>query len=165
MYPRALGLGKVELGGAATSSKSKYHKARWSLRCLGRKYISLARHVGERSEDWEHHKALPETGFSRTVQQTMMDTQEPQSGVALGNSQSHRWPVSFIHAIWFSLYKGIIISPWCCGSAALKTPANLGNSAVAMGLEGQFSFQSQRKAMPKTAQTTTQLHSSHTLVK
>ena len=28
-----------------------------------------------------------------------------------------------------------------------------------------FSFQSQRKAMPKSAQTTTQLHSSHTLVK
>ena len=31
--------------------------------------------------------------------------------------------------------------------------------------KGQFSFQSQRKAMPKNAQTTTQLHSSHTLGK
>ena len=31
--------------------------------------------------------------------------------------------------------------------------------------KGQFSFQSQRKAMPKNAQTTTQLHASHTLVK
>ena len=31
--------------------------------------------------------------------------------------------------------------------------------------KGQFSFQSQRKAMPKNAQTTSQLHSSHTLVK
>ena len=30
---------------------------------------------------------------------------------------------------------------------------------------GQFSLQSQRKAMPKNAQTTAQLHSSHTLVK
>ena len=30
---------------------------------------------------------------------------------------------------------------------------------------GQFSFQSQRKAMPKNAQTTAQLYSSHTLVK
>ena len=29
--------------------------------------------------------------------------------------------------------------------------------------KGQFSFQSQRKAMPKKAQTTAQLHSSHTL--
>ena len=31
--------------------------------------------------------------------------------------------------------------------------------------KAQFSFQSQRKAMPKNAQTTTQLHLSHTLVK
>ena len=31
--------------------------------------------------------------------------------------------------------------------------------------KGQFSFQSQKKAMPKNAQTTTQLHSSHMLVK
>ena len=31
--------------------------------------------------------------------------------------------------------------------------------------KGPFSFQSQRKAMPKNAQTTTQLHSSHMLVK
>ena len=31
--------------------------------------------------------------------------------------------------------------------------------------KGQFSFRSQRKAMPKKAQTITQLHSSHTLVK
>ena len=31
--------------------------------------------------------------------------------------------------------------------------------------KGQFPFQSQRKAMPKNAQTTAQLHSSHKLVK
>ena len=31
--------------------------------------------------------------------------------------------------------------------------------------KSQFSFQSQRKVMPKNAQTTTQLHSSHTLAK
>ena len=31
--------------------------------------------------------------------------------------------------------------------------------------KGQFSFQSQKKAMPKNFQTTAQLHSSHTLVK
>ena len=43
-------------------------------------------------------------------------------------------------------------------------PANLENSAVATGLEkGQFSFQAQRKAMSKNAQTTAQLYSSHTL--
>ena len=39
--------------------------------------------------------------------------------------------------------------------------ANLENSAVAIGLEkGQFSFKSQRKAMPKNVQTTAQLQSS-----
>ena len=31
--------------------------------------------------------------------------------------------------------------------------------------KGQFSFQSQRKAIPKNIQTTTQLQSSHTLAK
>ena len=45
-------------------------------------------------------------------------------------------------------------------------PANLENSASAAGLEKvSFHFQSQRKAMPKNAQTATQLHLSHTVVK
>ena len=35
------------------------------------------------------------------------------------------------------------------------------NSSVATTGKGQFSFQSQRKAMPKNAQTTPQLHSSN----
>ena len=44
-------------------------------------------------------------------------------------------------------------------------PANLENSASGHRTgKGQFSFQSQRKAMPKNIQTTTQLHSYHTLV-
>ena len=41
-------------------------------------------------------------------------------------------------------------------------PANLENSSVATG-KCQFSFQSQRKAMPKNVETTTQLHSFHML--
>ena len=45
-------------------------------------------------------------------------------------------------------------------------PANLENSAVATALEkGQFSYQSQRKAMPNNVQTTAQLHSFHMLAK
>ena len=35
---------------------------------------------------------------------------------------------------------------------------------MAIGLENVFAFQSQRKAMPKNAQATKQLHSSHMLV-
>ena len=38
------------------------------------------------------------------------------------------------------------------------------NSGLRTG-KGKFSFQPQRKAMPKNAQTITQLHSSHTIVK
>ena len=45
-------------------------------------------------------------------------------------------------------------------------PSNLENSAVATELDkGQFSFQSLRKGIPKNAQTTAQLHSSHMLAK
>ena len=45
-------------------------------------------------------------------------------------------------------------------------PANLENSVSSYRTgKGQFSFQSQRKKMPKNVQTTTQLHSSHMLVK
>ena len=42
---------------------------------------------------------------------------------------------------------------------------NLGNSSGHRTEKGQFLFQSQRKAMPKNAQNTAQLHSSHTLVR
>jgi len=43
--------------------------------------------------------------------------------------------------------------------------ANLGNSAVATGLEKGSFHSNLKKAMPKNAQTTAQLHSSHTLEK
>jgi len=44
--------------------------------------------------------------------------------------------------------------------------ANLENSAVAMGLEKvNFSFQSQRRAVPKNAQVTVQLYVFHTLAR
>ena len=42
-------------------------------------------------------------------------------------------------------------------------PANLKNSAVARTGKGQFSFQSQRKEMPKNVQATAQFHSFHML--
>ena len=51
---------------------------------------------------------------------------------------------------------------------ASNMPANLENSAMATGLEKvsfHFIHAFQRKAMPKNAQTTAQLHSSHTLEK
>ena len=52
---------------------------------------------------------------------------------------------------------------WKCCTQYASTFGKL-SSALQTG-KGQFSFQSQRKAMPKNVQTTEQLHSSHTLVK
>ena len=52
----------------------------------------------------------------------------------------------------FQILKDDAVKAYC--DAALNMPANLENSAVATGLEKAFSFQSQRKAMPKNAQTT-----------
>ena len=55
---------------------------------------------------------------------------------------------------------------WCCESVALYNASKFGKlrSGHRTG-KGQFSFQSQRKSMPKNVQTTAQLHSSHGLVK
>ena len=57
--------------------------------------------------------------------------------------------------------------PPCWGSPKQpnKDGLTLGLSSGHRTGKGQFSFQSQRKAMPKNAQTTAQLHSSHTLIK
>ena len=51
-------------------------------------------------------------------------------------------------------------------SSVAQITINFGKFSSGHGTgKGQFSFESQRKAMPKNAQTTAQLHSSHTLVK
>ena len=50
-------------------------------------------------------------------------------------------------------------------SAALNMPVNLENSAVATGLEKVSFHSNPKKGNAKNAQTTTQLHLSHTLVK
>ena len=65
-----------------------------------------------------------------------------------------------IPAELFEILKDVAVK-----SAALNMPANLENSAVATGLEKVFSFQSQRRAMPKNVQTTAQMHSFHMLVR
>ena len=55
---------------------------------------------------------------------------------------------------------------WCCKSANTQYARKFGKLSNGHRTgKGQFSFQPQRKAMPKNAQTTTQLYSSHTLAK
>ena len=50
-------------------------------------------------------------------------------------------------------------------SSALNMPPYLENSSGHRTGKDQFSFQSQKKAMPKNAQTTARLQSSHMLAK
>ena len=66
-------------------------------------------------------------------------------------------------AFQFSYFRSWKMMLWkCCTQYASKFGKL--HSGHRTG-KGQFSFQSQRKAMPKKAQTTAQLHSSHMLVK
>ena len=67
------------------------------------------------------------------------------------------------HMTYFAYFKSWKLMMWkCCPQYASKFGKL--SSGHRTG-KGQFSFQSQRKAKPKNAQTTTQLHSSHMLVK
>ena len=63
----------------------------------------------------------------------------------------------------WSYFKSWKMMLWKCCTQYASTFGRL-SSGHRTG-KGQFSFQSQRKATPKNAQTTAQLHSSHTLVK
>ena len=80
-----------------------------------------------------------------------------------------KWALGSITTTKASGGDGIPVEPFQIlkDDTALNMPANLENSAVATELEkiGQFSFQFQRKAMPKNVQNTAQLHSSHMLAK
>ena len=92
-----------------------------------------------------------------------------QSFPASGSVLHIRWPKywSFSFSISSSNeYSGLISFriDWLDLLAVQGTLKSLLQHHSSKG-KGQFSFQSQRKAMPKNAQTTTQLHSSHALVK
>ena len=65
-----------------------------------------------------------------------------------------------IPAELFQIFKGMLLK--CCTPYARKFGEL--SSGHRTG-KAQFSFQSQRKAMPKNVQTNAQLHSSHTLAK
>ena len=82
---------------------------------------------------------------------------------AYGVPQSQTWMKWLNSSIHMSYFKSWKMMPWkCCTQYASKFGKL--NSGHRTG-KGQFSCQSQRKAMPKNAQTTAQLHSSHMLVK
>ena len=77
-------------------------------------------------------------------------------------------PRSKCHLIsWLQSQSAVILEPPKIKSTTVSTVASkFGklSSGYRTG-KGQFSYQSLRKVIPKNAQTTAQLHSSHTLVK
>ena len=81
----------------------------------------------------------------------------------------NRWPKYWSFSFSISLsneYSGLIsfrMMLWKCCTQYANKFGKL-SSGHRTG-KGEFSFQSQRKAMPNNAQTTAQLHSSHTMVK
>ena len=78
--------------------------------------------------------------------------------VAISYSRGSCWPRDQNHALASpALTSGFFTTSTTCKFGKLSSGHRTG--------KGQFSFQSQRKAVPKNAQTTAQLHSSHTLVK
>ena len=79
---------------------------------------------------------------------------------ALGNINIKLVEVMAFQLSYFKSWKMML---WKCWTQYVSKFGKLSSGHRAG--KGQFSFQSQRKAMPKNAQTTTQLHSSHTLVK
>ena len=90
---------------------------------------------------------------------------EAQAGIKItgGNINNLRTKLVEVTEFQLSYFKSWKIRLWkCCTQYASKFEKL--SSGHRTG-KGQFSFQSQRKAMPKIAQTTAQLHSSHTLVK
>ena len=86
--------------------------------------------------------------------------------VAISFSNAWKWKVK----VKLLSHVRLLVTPW---TAAYQAPLSMGVSRqqywsgvpLPSPRKGQFSFQSQRKAMPKNAQTTAQLHSSHMLVK
>ena len=66
-----------------------------------------------------------------------------------------------IPAELFQILKDDAVKQWCTQYVSKFGKLSSGHRTG----KGQFSFQIQRKAMPKNAQTTAQLHSSHMLGK
>ena len=77
------------------------------------------------------------------------------------------WETVEDRGAWHATAHGITKSQTQCSNRTTTT-TSLGlyiYSTANKAGKGQFSFQPQRQAMPKNAQTTAQLHSSHMLAK
>ena len=80
---------------------------------------------------------------------------------ALGSITTNK--ASEVIESWLSYFKSRKMMLWKCFTQYASKFGNLSRGHRTG--KGQFSFQSQRKTTPKNVQTTTRLHSSHTLAK
>ena len=103
------------------------------------------------------YRLTPARPSSKNLQTTNAgeDVEKRESSYTVGGNVNWCGQLSYFKSWKMILWK-------CCTQYASKFGKL--SSGHRTG-KGQFSFQSQRKAMPKNAQTTAQLHSSHTLVK
>ena len=102
--------------------------------------------------------------FNLCAENIMRNTRldEAQAGIKItgGNINNLRTKLVEVTEFQLSYFKSWKMMLWrCCTQHASKF------GKLTRTGKGQFPFQSQTKAMPKNAQTTTQLHSSYTLVK
>ena len=88
------------------------------------------------------------------------DILECEAKWALASLRTKLVDVMEFQLSYFKSWK-MMLWKWCTQYASKFGKLSSGHRTG----KGRFSFQSQRKAMPKNAQTTTQLHSSHSLVK
>ena len=92
---------------------------------------------------------------------------EPEVKWALGSittNQASRFPAELIPVLKDDAVQVLQYAALCSSAVQCASKYGKFSSGHRTG-KGQYSFQSQRKEMPKNAQTTTQLHSSHTLAK
>ena len=101
--------------------------------------------------------------INKTQLKVMEDPKKWKDSLYLGTSQRSSAPLGIITTNKANGDDGIPVELFQI--VALNMPANLENSSGHRTGKGQFSLQSQRKAMPKNVQTTTQLQSFHMLAK
>ena len=114
--------------------------------------------IGSGARLWESYEPAEKCEWQKS---TAIVSRRKKEGWVSGCGVINRWCLLCQFQLSYSKSWKMMLSK-CCTQYASKF-GKLG-SGHRTG-KGQFSFQSQRKAKPKNAQTTAQLHSSHTLVK
>ena len=134
----------------------------WSITMVAQwvKRLPPMQETRVRSLGWEDPLEKEMATHSSTLAWKIPWTEKPGRPQSAGSQRvGHNWATSLHYEYsqwkwWNSSWAISNPKRWCCESAALNMSANLENSSGHRTGKDQFSFQSQRKAMPKNAQTT-----------